>query len=101
MSTSGTLTSDTSTAFDITPGAAKKLSFFQQPSSTYSADDTITVKVEVQDNFGNRVTGSSAPIDLALLNANGATLGGTTTVNEIGRAHACTPVTSRKRMTSS
>ncbi len=69
LTSSTGLVSATSAAFDITFGAATKLGFFQQPTST-SGGATITpnITVEVQDAGGNRVTSASNAVTLAILN---------------------------------
>src|SRR5689334_25050874 len=51
-----------------------------KPIPTYTADDTISVVVKVQDAFGNTVidgSGSGATVGLALSGGNTTTLGGT------------------------
>ena len=65
--TDGSLTAADSTAFNITPGAANKLSFTQSPSST-SADNALSPqpKVTVQDQYGNTVTGDSSTVTLTI-----------------------------------
>jgi hypothetical protein len=80
---SGTLTSATSYAFDITHGTASKLAFTGQPSNTTAgASVTPAVQVTVQDAYANTVTdgsGSGATISLALSGGDpAASLGGTT-----------------------
>src|SRR5438093_6216746 len=76
------LTGATSTGFNITPSGANKLAFLQQPSSaTAGAAIGPAVTVQVQDQFGNLVTGSSASITAAIgTNPGGGTLSGTLTV---------------------
>ena len=63
---------------------ATSLAFTVQPASgTAGADIAPAVKVEVRDASGAIVTGSSAPVTLALGATNNATLTGTTTVNAV------------------
>ncbi|MEY2568683.1 MAG: hypothetical protein QOE35_3212, partial [Actinomycetota bacterium] len=82
------LTDATSSAFNITPGAADHLAFTTQPSASYSADDTITVVVSVQDAFNNTVTSgpnAARTIGLTLGGGSvGATLGGTASKAAVG-----------------
>ena len=82
FSATGTgLTSATSSAFNITVGAANKLTYLQQPTSesaTVSIAPAVTVRIE--DAFGNLTT-STASVTIAILfNAGGGTLSGTKTV---------------------
>jgi hypothetical protein len=64
---SGALTGTTSSAFDITPGAASKVVFGVQPSTTVAGTAiSPAVTVQVQDAGGNLVTGSTAAIALAM-----------------------------------
>jgi hypothetical protein len=75
------LTGATSSSFDITAGAANKLAFTAQPSSAVAGATLGTIKVTVQDFFGNTVTGSSADVKLAIgTNPGDCTLSGTATV---------------------
>ncbi len=73
---SGGLTAATSSAFDISAGAASRLAFTQQPSGTSAGSFLGIVTVEVQDAAGNRITGSSASVGLTI--SGGAVLTGTT-----------------------
>lgn len=81
--TTPTLTSATSSGFDITPGAGTQLAFVQQPTNTAPGGAiTPAVTVEVQDSSGNRVTSSSASITVAIgTNPAAGTLSGTLTVS--------------------
>ena len=76
---SGALTSATSVAFNITPGAASQLAFTVQPSSAAAgASISPAVQVTVQDALGNTVTGSTASITVAIgTNPGGGALSGT------------------------
>src|SRR5436190_957150 len=76
------LTSATSTAFNISAGAAAKLVFTVQPSNTAAgAAITPAVQVTVQDAQGNTVTTATTSITLAIgVNPASGTLSGTTTV---------------------
>src|SRR4029079_7082665 len=61
------LTGDTSSSFNITPGAANKLAFSAQPPSTTAASAIPPdVKVEIRDANTNVVTASSASVTLAI-----------------------------------
>ena len=75
------LASTTSTAFQITPGAASRLAFLTQPSSTVAGTAiTPAVQVAIVDAFGNATT-ATANVTVALgTNPGGGTLSGTTTV---------------------
>jgi len=82
--TSSGLTEDESDAFNITPNDPWKLAFTQSPGTTAAGVAlTPNPKVEVQDQYGNTITTSSASITAAIKTGTGdptATLGGTTTV---------------------
>lgn len=82
VATSAPLTSDTSSAFTITPGTATKLGFVQQPTSENGGVAiTPAVTVEVEDVNGNRVTSAINNITVAIgTNPNNGTLGGVKTV---------------------
>lgn len=78
----GSVTSQQSNTFNITPGAPSQLLFIQQPSDvTVGANIFPAVKVAAQDAFGNTVTGYSNNITMSLaVNPPGtAVLGGTLT----------------------
>ncbi|HTH63848.1 MAG TPA: hypothetical protein VL563_04130 [Gemmatimonadales bacterium] len=78
-------TTGTSNAFTVnsTVGAATKLGFTVQPSTTPAGSTIIPgVVVAVQDAAGNTVTGLTGTVTIAFgSNPTGALLGGTTTVN--------------------
>ncbi|NBO50075.1 MAG: hypothetical protein EBU80_10205, partial [Chitinophagia bacterium] len=77
-----TLVQPTNLKADITPGAAAKLSFGQQPSSAQAGSSLGSVTVLIQDAYGNTVTSSSSPVTIAISNnAGSGTLTGTQTVN--------------------
>jgi hypothetical protein len=74
------LTTATSAAFNVTPGAATSLSFYANAPNVVAAGVAITpsVKVGVRDAYNNTVTSSTASITLTLpTNPGGSTLGGT------------------------
>jgi hypothetical protein len=75
---SGTLAGATSDAFNVTVGAAARLKFGQQPTTTTvdaAIDPPVTVRIE--DDGGNLVS-STATVTLSLsTNPSGAALGGT------------------------
>jgi hypothetical protein len=83
VASSAALTSATSEAFEVTPAQARALAFRTQPSNvTAGAPITPAVQVDVLDAFGNRVTGSSASISVAVAhNPSGGTLSGALTVS--------------------
>ena len=70
---SGGLTAATSTAFNITVGAASQVAFTQQPggSSVTGGVFPTQPKVTVEDTGGNTVTGSSASIVLSITSGTG------------------------------
>ena len=74
-----------STVFSVTPGAAAKLFFQTQPStSVVNTAMSPAVTVAVADTMSNIVTSFTGPVALAFdINPTGATLGGTTTVSAI------------------
>ncbi len=80
IGTSSGLISDTSSAFSISPGAAKKLVFVQQPANA-STNIIIAppVTIQVQDSLGNSVTTSGISISVAKATGNTGNLSGTTT----------------------
>src|SRR5204863_7843214 len=73
------LTPATTSAFAIT--APDHLAISVQPPASTSAGTPFGLTVQVRDAYGNLATGSSASVALALNNAGGATLGGTTTMS--------------------
>jgi hypothetical protein len=79
---SGSLTTATSTGFDITPGAAAKLAFTVQPSNVVaSATIAPAVQVSILDTFDNLVTSATDNVTVAIgNNPSSGTLSGTTTV---------------------
>jgi hypothetical protein len=69
-------------AVTVTPAPAATLAFTVQPSNT-TAGGTVTpaVQVEIRDQFGNRATGATNDVTVAIgTNPGGGTLSGTTTV---------------------
>ena len=78
--------SGASASVAISPAAAARVVFVQQPTNvTAAAAINPAVTVGVRDAYGNSVTGSSASISVALAtNPSGGTLGGTTTVSAAG-----------------
>ena len=78
--TGTTLTTSTSSTFNVTAGTANRLGFSQQPTHTVAAATmSPTVVVEVQDANGNRVTtGSSVAVSLALSTCTATLTGGGT-----------------------
>ncbi|HXR96541.1 MAG TPA: choice-of-anchor D domain-containing protein [Terriglobales bacterium] len=82
--TDGTLTPATSSAFNITPGAAAKLVITTQPNSSYQAAAPITVAASVEDAAGNVVTTDTSSVAIAFgTNAGPGTLSGTVSVNAV------------------
>ena len=83
--TSGALSVE-SASFRISPGAADRLLFVQQPTNAPAgAAITPAVRVTVQDRLGNTVPSAAGAIALALGGGpQGAVLGGTTTATPVG-----------------
>ena len=80
----------TSTSFTVTAGAAKELSFVDEPTST-AAGATITpaVTVEVEDQFGNLVSDDESTVSLSL--ASGGVLAGTVSAAAVNGMATFTP----------
>jgi hypothetical protein len=77
---STSLTSATSTAFNVSAGAASKLAYVVQPSNTIAGVSIApAIQVAIEDSYGNIETALSSSVSVAL-NGNG-TLLGTKTVN--------------------
>jgi hypothetical protein len=85
VASSGSLTTATSTPFNISAFTATKLVFTTQPASTTSGASLGSVAVTVEDNSGNVITGSTASVTLAIGNnaGPGGTLSGTVTVSAV------------------
>ncbi len=81
QATAGGLTAAASLSFDVTAGAAHHLAFSVQPSNTVAvAAITPAVRVEVQDQSDNLVTGATTSITVAIaINPGGGSLSGTDT----------------------
>ena len=85
---SGTLTTDTSASFNISPAAKSKLVFVTQPINT-TAGESINpaVTVELRDIYNNLVSNSTDNVTLAINtdpSAGTASLAGTLTVAAVG-----------------
>ncbi len=79
--TDGGLSSATSSAFNITPGAASQLAFSTQPANTAAGATMASVVVQVQDANGNVVTTDNSNVTLSIgANPGGGALSGTLTV---------------------
>src|SRR5438552_17205556 len=86
VASSGGLADPTSTAFNITAGAATQLVFTGQPSNT-AAGVAITpaVQVTARDGQGNTATGFTGNVTVAIgANPSGGTLAGTGTGGAVG-----------------
>ena len=83
--TSGALTAATSSAINVSVGAATKLAFTVQPTNTAAGSSiTPSVAVSVEDAGGNVVTSPSVSIAMAIgTNPGGGILSGTTPVNTV------------------
>jgi hypothetical protein len=77
--------SQTSAAFDITPGTATQLAFVVQPNNTLAGATIVPpVQIAVQDTLGNTVTSAADPITVAIgTNPSSGTLSGTLTANAV------------------
>jgi hypothetical protein len=76
----GSLTGATSSAFTVSPGAASKLAFLQQPTNaTAGATISPPVTVAVKDANGNTVTSDTSTVTLTL--SSGTFAGGGNTVS--------------------
>ncbi len=82
VATSPGLVPATSDAFNISPGSAYQLGFIVQPTDTTATTPfSPTVKVAIQDRYGNTVPGATDSVTVTLQNSmGGGTLSGTTTV---------------------
>ena len=83
---SGVLTGATSAAFNVTPGAARRLVFLNTPVDL-AAGETIqpAIQVQAQDEFGNAATAFTGLVQLVLQGGPvDAVLSGTTEVNAAG-----------------
>ncbi|MGA2229839.1 MAG: hypothetical protein ABSH22_02845 [Tepidisphaeraceae bacterium] len=82
----GSLALATSSAFSVNPGAATQLGFVVEPASSVAGLPLAPpVEVDVEDSFGNLVTGDNSDITLAIRRGPaGTVLGGTLMVAAIG-----------------
>jgi hypothetical protein len=72
IATDGSLTSATSSSFNITVGPAAKLAFTQQPAGAKTGIAFVTQpKVAIQDAGGNTVTTNSSSVTLAITSGAG------------------------------
>jgi hypothetical protein len=83
--TDGSLTAATSDTFNILPAGASQLVFTQQPSNTIAgAIISPSVRVAIEDQFGNVITSNNSTVSVAIgTNPGGGTLSGTTTVTAV------------------
>ncbi len=84
--TSGKLTKAMSAAFSVTPAAADKLVFLQQPTkASAGAPISPAVTVEVEDAYGNVLTNDNSDLVAIAIRANraGGTLNGTATATAV------------------
>ncbi len=73
-----------SVTLTVTAGAATKLAFGAQPTSTNGGNITPAVTVAIEDALGNVVTSSNASVTIAIgANTAGGTLTGTTTATAV------------------
>jgi uncharacterized repeat protein (TIGR03803 family) len=81
----GALTTATSSSFTVTPAAASKLVFVQQPTSA-TAGSTISpaITAQIEDQYGNLVTGNTSNVTISVASGPSSTLGGTLTVAAVG-----------------
>jgi len=81
------LTGATSAAFNVTPGAATKLVLLTAPCPTFcTAGSPVSPapRFEIQDANGNRVTTSTATVNVSQASGPGGALSGTTSVAAVG-----------------
>ncbi len=84
VASSSGLTSATTNSFNITAGAASRLEFTNQPSSSSTGLPIGTLTVSAEDQFGNVITGFTGLVTLAIAsNPGAATIGGTTSANAV------------------
>lgn len=84
-STPGTVTGAESAAFEIGAGPTARLAFTGQPTDA-TAGQAISpdVEVEIQDAFGNPVSGATHEVSISLaVNSGGGTLSGNATSNAV------------------
>src|SRR5690606_7411801 len=93
--TGADLSGATSSAITLTAGAATRLAFTGQPSSTTAgAAISPPVQVTVQDALGQTVTGADNSISITFgTNPTGATLGGTRTASAVNGVATVTGLT--------
>ena len=78
--TDGSLTSGTSSSFTVNPTSASKVVFAQQPSNVTAGNaNSPSITVDVEDQYGNIVTGDSSNVTLSIHSGPGS-IGGTDTV---------------------
>jgi hypothetical protein len=85
VASSGTLTSATSSGFNITPASASQLAFTTQPANTVAGSVIAPpIQVALLDAFGNTVTTATTALTLAIgTNPASGVLSGTTTVSAV------------------
>ncbi len=82
--TSGSLTSATTSAFNVTPAATTKLIVATQPPGTVILDDAFGLTIDAEDAYNNLTTSFAGSVSVALANNPGSsTLGGTVTVTAV------------------
>ncbi|MFL5356157.1 S8 family serine peptidase [Archangium sp.] len=82
VASAGSLSSATSSAFDILSNASARLAFKTGPASIKAGATLAPVEVEILDAYGNAVAAANT-ITLTLQGGAGGTLGGTTTVSAV------------------
>ncbi len=83
----GALTTATSSSFAVNPAAASKLAYSVQPSNvTAGVADSPSIVVDVEDQFGNIVTGNSSNVTLAVASGPGSASGTLTVAASSGVA---------------
>jgi hypothetical protein len=65
--TAGSLANDSSAGFNITPGAASRVTFVTQPDSVVEGNSVFGTVVHVTDDYGNRVAGTTNDVTLTLV----------------------------------
>jgi hypothetical protein len=95
---SGSLTAATTRGIAVTPAAATHLVVTTEPPSRVTAGSGFSLKVSVEDAYGNVVTGFKGSVTIALgNNPDGSTLGGTLRVTVVNGIATFTKLTLNKK----
>ena len=84
LASDGSLTTATSSSFTISALSASKIAFVQQPSDVAAGDaNSPSITVDVEDQYGNLVTGDGSNVTLSI-NSGPGSIGGTDMVAASG-----------------